>query len=224
MKKLTSAVCAATLLMSSNVFAKDLSDAAFAKACPADAAWVFAQKNTEPHRDGDFSNAQLRSEIDKRFKADQSARNALVDSQTDKSAMAKVTIIDQSNLVWLKQRIDKQGFPSVAEVGHKGVFEAFILAQHADRDPALQTKVLKQMKPLVDNNEVSKKEVAFLTDRVLVAGGKPQRYGSQFGKDVSGKRVLKPVEDVANLDKRRASMGLEPENDYRCRMDFVFGK
>jgi hypothetical protein len=67
-------------------------------------------------------------------------------------------------------------------------------------------------------------DVAFLTDRILVAEGRPQRYGTQFGADEQGRRTLKPVEEPANLDKRRAAMGLEPENDYKCRMDFIFGK
>ena len=223
MRELVNAICAVTLLATSSAFARDLSDEAFAKACPADAAWVFAQKEAEPHADGHLSKEQLRAEIDKRFVADQAARNAIAANPIDKSAIAKVTRIDQSNLIWLRQQIQNHGFPSVAEVGREGIFEIFILAQHADRDRVLQTKVLTLMEPLVDNNEVSKKEVAFLTDRVLVAEGKPQRYGTQLGKDAHGKRALKPVEDAANLDKRRASMGLEPEDDYRCRMDFIFG-
>ena len=222
--EVTCVIFSVLMLATSTAFAVDLSDAAFAKACPADAAWVAAQQHSVPLAKEHLSNAQLRSEIDKRFDADQSARNAISASQGDKSLVAKVIEVDQSNLPWLKQQIAKYGFPSVAEVGHKGVEEIFMLTQHADSDPAFQVNVLTLMEPLVDANEVSKKAVAFLTDRVLVAQGKPQRYGTQFGKDSHGKRMLQPVEHETDLDKRRASMDLEPESDYKCRMDFVFGK
>jgi hypothetical protein len=218
------AICAVTLLATTNAFARDLSDEAFAKACPSDAAWMSAQNETKPHADEQISNAPLRTEINKRFDADQAARNAITADPADKSLVANVNRIDQSNLMWLRQQIDNDGFPSVAEVGHKGIFEIFMLIQHADRDRALQTKALKLMEPLVASNEVSKMDVAFLTDRILVAEGKPQRYGTQFGTDEQGNRTLNPVEDPANLDKRRESMGLEPEDDYKCRMDFIFGK
>jgi hypothetical protein len=217
-------ICAVALLATTSVFARDLSDEAFAKACPSDAAWMSAQKEAKPHVAEQISNAPLRAEINKRFDADQAARNAITAHPADKSLVANVNRIDQSNLMWLRQQIQDDGFPSVAEVGHKGIFEIFMLIQHADRDRALQTKALKLMEPLVDSNEVSKMDVAFLTDRILVAEGRPQRYGTQFGADEQGRRTLKPVEDPANLDKRRASMGLEPENDYKCRMDFIFGK
>lgn len=204
------------------VSAVERSDAAFAKACPADAAWAARQPSNDHQSDTHVSNPSLRAEIDRRFDADQKARNALIEKQpTD--LIAKLRAVDSANLQWLRDQIDSHGFPPIVQVGRRGIYEFFILAQHADADPTLQSKVLGLMKGAAASDGISPKEIAFLTDRVLVAQHQPQRYGTQMGPGPDGKRTLRPVEDVANLDKRRASMGLEPEADYQCRTNFFFG-
>lgn len=61
-----------------------------------------------------------------------------------------------------------------------------------------------------------------LTDRMLLAQGKPQRYGSQFLiKD--GVPTLHPTEDRVGLDARRAAMGLAPIADYACVLGVACG-
>ncbi|MCP4246955.1 MAG: hypothetical protein GY778_07885, partial [bacterium] len=55
--------------------------------------------------------------------------------------------------------------------------------------------------------------LAYLTDRVLVQEGKPQRYGTQFfAKD--GVFKLNPIEDEAYVDARRKEVGLGPLAEY----------
>ena len=50
---------------------------------------------------------------------------------------------------------------------------------------------------------------------MLVGEGKPQVYGTQV-KEWKGKEpVLQPIEDEANVDKRRAEVGLFPLSEYR---------
>ena len=56
-----------------------------------------------------------------------------------------------------------------------------------------------------------------LLDRVLVGEGKPQVYGTQGKRfeDWKGKEPeLEPIEDEANVDKRRAEVGLPPLAEY----------
>lgn len=65
--------------------------------------------------------------------------------------------------------------------------------------------------------EVSPSHVAYLTDRVLVNERKPQRYGTQFWT-VNGELEPRPIEDEANVDQRRAEVGLEPMDAYRRRL------
>ena len=55
--------------------------------------------------------------------------------------------------------------------------------------------------------------MAYLTDRVLVAEGKPQRYGSQFFT-VDGELKPRPIEDEANVDARRKEVGLGTMAQY----------
>jgi hypothetical protein len=58
--------------------------------------------------------------------------------------------------------------------------------------------------------EVEPKHVAQLTDRILVKEKKKQIYGTEL----NGKFVPEPIEDEANVDKRRAEVGLMPLAEY----------
>jgi len=57
------------------------------------------------------------------------------------------------------------------------------------------------------NSEADAASMAYLTDRVLVGEGKPQRYGTQFHA-IDGTQYLRPLEAPESLDSRRASVGL----------------
>jgi hypothetical protein len=71
------------------------------------------------------------------------------------------------------------------------------------------------------NGELSRQQYALLTDRVLLAQGKKQRYGSQVEvKD--GQSVPLPLDDAEHVDARRATMGLEPLADYLKESDAMY--
>jgi hypothetical protein len=53
------------------------------------------------------------------------------------------------------------------------------LIQHADRDIKFQKKYLKLLKEAANNNQAHLQNVAYLTDRILVAEKKKQRFGTQ---------------------------------------------
>ena len=59
--------------------------------------------------------------------------------------------------------------------------------------------------------------LAYLIDRLLVAEGKPQRYGTQFHV-VDGKLVPHPIEDEASVDLLRAFAGLPSLAEYKKAM------
>jgi hypothetical protein len=83
--------------------------------------------------------------------------------------------VDRENLAWLRPLVDRDGFPTVAEVGAGGVDDAWILVQHADTDHPFQSRVLEQIRPRMATGEITGQEFALLTDRVLLAEGKKQR-------------------------------------------------
>lgn len=130
--------------------------------------------------------------------------------------------VDTDNLRWLKALVDKQGFPTMDQVGESGFKDAWLLVQHADSDPAFQTVVLEALKPLLAIGGVPRREFAMLTDRVLSGQRKPQRYASQFMPAKDGSFVLEPAEDMAHATQRRAAMALMPLAAYRCMLRFTF--
>lgn len=68
-------------------------------------------------------------------------------------------------------------------------------------------RCLKLMEPLAANGEVNNKNVAYLTDRLLLYRKLPQRYGTQW-QLVDGDYIPQPIEDPEHVDERRAAMGL----------------
>jgi hypothetical protein len=73
---------------------------------------------------------------------------------------------------------------------------------------AFQRKCLDLVTQAAACGEASQVELAYLTDRVLLAEGKSQEYGTQFtGR--KGQWVPRRLRDPRNVDERRATMGLE---------------
>jgi hypothetical protein len=98
---------------------------------------------------------------------------------------------------------------------------AFTLVQHGDADTALQARVLPMLERAYHASEATGQQVALLTDRVATARGAPQEYGTQV-KIVGGHAVLKPVRDSANVDARRARVGLPPLREYLHMIDSAY--
>jgi len=89
--------------------------------------------------------------------------------------------------------------------------------QHADRDPELQRTFLEALRGAVADGEASPGNLAYLEDRVRVADGRPQLYGTQFTV-TNGELRPSPIEDPQRLDERRAEAGLDPFAVYEARM------
>ncbi|WP_156313631.1 DUF6624 domain-containing protein [Erythrobacter sp. SG61-1L] len=123
---------------------------------------------------------------------------------------------DAANMLWLKARLREHGWYTISKYGSSADLAAWILVQHADRDPAFQAEVLEMLEPLLIEKETQQKNYAYLYDRVAVNGNRPQRYGTQ-GRCISSKWEPREVEAPEELDARRAAVELEPEADYAAR-------
>jgi hypothetical protein len=142
-----------------------------------------------------FMNEELRAELLRRVAADQEARHAL-----DAAAMAAA---DGENLPWLRQVITDVGWPGKSLVGEDGAHAAWLLAQHADSDPAYQRRCLDLLTGAVERGEATIVQQAYLTDRVLLHEGKPQEYGTQaIARD--GRFEPRNLRDPDHVDQRRA--------------------
>lgn len=205
-------------------------DGQMTKQCPSMAEWINAKEAEvtayrKVHPLGNPSEPELRAELLKMSDADQKARNAAVaDGNKHPTLFKAIYDVDGRNLPHIRQVDAKQGFPTHIQVGSDGMHAAWLLVQHADRDPVFQTHVLEELQARSDLGGVDAQEYAALTDRVLVAQHKPQRYGTQFDPQgiKSGRLQPSPIDDAGHVDQRRAAIGLPPLTDYACMLRVVY--
>lgn len=172
------------------------------------------------------ASPELRKELLERVGRDQAIRNELIRSgvmHPDPKIEARMTEIDSANTARMKEIVKQYGWPGPELVGVDGTEAAFLLVQHAEHE------FQKQMLPLVEKAYRQKKlqgqDYALLLDRVLVAEGKPQVYGTQakrFDQWKNKEPVFDPIEDEANVDKRRAEVGLFSMAEYRRLLKQIY--
>ncbi len=100
-------------------------------------------------------------------------------------------------------------------VGEEGALAAWVLIQHADLQLDLQRRGLAMLQAAVGADDASAGDLAYLIDRVRVADGEPQVYGTQVEIGADGElKPRTPIEDEANIDARRAAAGLGTLEEY----------
>lgn len=200
------------------------------------AATAMAQTKTDDQSSKDAVESvcqlpQIQQELAKRVAKDQAARKRMIkgmqrgeggNSKIDSTAHNEVAAIDKENKTWLAKLIEEHGWLGKTLVGKKGAYNAWLLVQHADQDLPFQKKCLSLMTEM-SKGEVAPVNIAYLTDRVLSAESKPQRYGTQCTIE-NGKAVVKKVEDPENLNQRRKELGLEPIEDYLKFVESMYVK
>jgi hypothetical protein len=177
---------------------------------------------------GNITRPALQNELLQMEHEDQAVRERFIaafnahggDLPMDDPTSLAVTHVDEVNLPKLKHIFNQDGFPTTAMVGIDGVLAAFLLTTHADDDPLFQAKILKVISPRLRTNEIDGNQFALLTDRVLVAQGEHQRYGTQF--EGRGDQLKpKPIQDEAHVDARRRALGLVSIKNYTCILHAV---
>lgn len=203
----------------------DGDDAAMARAL---AACPGAAKAIEGHRpdpqagaprpaDAAPSDPALRGELLRMARSDQDARRG---DLSDPEVAKRMAAVDAANLPRLRAIVAERGFPGTAMVGQDGFNAAWLLVQHADADPAFQERILDT---LTARGDLGGEQLALLTDRVLRAQGKPQRYGSQMQDGGNGRWALQPMDGSrAEVDRRRAALGMMPLADYECMIGEIY--
>lgn len=158
----------------------------------------------------------LRSELRRRVDVDQAARKALTaligDGDTvivlrpfEQELVDTLARVDRENTEWLRNVIDRQGWPTRTLVGDDGARNAWLLAQHADRDPEFQHRCLALMTSM-PADEIHSDLLAYLTDRVRLAAGESQVYGTQVEK-FDGRWRPRSLADPESVNERRAAVG-----------------
>lgn len=124
---------------------------------------------------------------------------------------------DQDRTDRLKEIVAEHGWPTISLVGEDGEDAAWAIAQHSDLDPEFQTMAVELIREAVERGDASPGNLAYLTDRVAAGRGEPQTYGTQVGCGPDGPEPA-PITDEAQVDARRAEVGLPPLADYLTEM------
>ena len=160
----------------------------------------------------------LREELLAMAAEDQDARLAGRRDPYGSPAVTRMVAVDDRDLARFREIVSQHGWPGSSLVGEDGARAAWLLAQHADFDIAFQRRCLELLEAAVDEGEASRADLAYLTDRVLVHEGRPQRFGTQFTQ-VGESLEPQPIEDEERVDERRLDVGLPPLSASRQTME-----
>ncbi|MFT3738278.1 MAG: hypothetical protein QM786_05940 [Breznakibacter sp.] len=175
------------------------------------------------------TNLILKQTIDSLYDIDQSVQwelkrlienNAGKDSIRIQDSIKKETY--KRHIPILKNIYQENGYPANELVGSETSSHFFVLIQHADNDLEFQSSMLPVLRDLSTKGKISKKDYAYLYDRVQRNSGGKQRYGTQLSFDNRGNlfdaddNIIYPkdLENPEKVDKRRKKMGLEPIVEY----------
>ncbi|MFF4403049.1 DUF6624 domain-containing protein [Streptomyces sp. NPDC001404] len=162
---------------------------------------------------------ELRRELLRRRDADQAFRNNLPRT-IDEETAARWAEIDEGNTAWLRQVIDQVGWPGRALCGENGADAAWLLAQHADRQPQLQEAWVELLAEAVTAGDAEPRHLAYLEDRIAVHACKgKQWFGTQHRPAPGGGYEPFPIHDPGGVDHRRAEQGLEPLSEATKRIN-----
>lgn len=166
-------------------------------------------------RDDVCVNEALRAELLERASRDQAVRESLRPGHDMRQWELTVAPVDRANTARLGEIVAEHGWPGRHLVGEAAAHAAWLLAQHAP--PDFQEECLPLLEDAVARGDASARDLAYLTDRVLMHRGQPQVSGTQY-IDRDGILTLWTVQEPGSLGERRAALGLEPEAQNRARL------
>ena len=160
---------------------------------------------------------ELAKEIKKMRDEDQKMRIKWADmmrkgkTKTDKfnDLTDKLIAKDRSNTARMREIVNQYGWPTYDLVGEGASNSAWLIVQHADRNPLFQIKCLPLLKEAVDDGQANPSNYAYLYDRVQVAKGEKQLYATQSSSNnglVEGS--FYPLDDESKVQERREKMGI----------------
>ncbi len=141
--------------------------------------------------------------------ADLQLRDKLIQSgQLGKGYNEDMEKLHNRNANTLNGIIDTIGYPTIDIVGEEASEAAWLIIQHSIGQPGFMKKCAKLLENAVNENKTNPKNLAYLTDRIAVYEGKPQRYGTSFDWDENGELSPNPFDDLTKVNQRRKSIGL----------------
>jgi len=179
-------------------------------------------KNPNQEKNEVKFNQELANELFKRAELDQTAAwipEGKFKEYTQEEWKAYKDSVFTTNKFFLEEVLNKYGYPGFDLVGKEGEKNYWVMAQHCDFDPTFQERVLEKLKQQVKIGNADGRNFGLLTDRVNLNSGKKQIFGTQVTYiRETGQAIPKPLKDSLSVNERRASVGLEPIEEYLNRM------
>ena len=170
---------------------------------------------------GDVRKPALCAELLAMRDSDQAVRKKMLADRDNPEVRREVETVDRQNVARVRRILDSTGWPGKSRVGEKGSGAAWTVIQHAD--PEVQKRYLDMMQKAVDAGELHGGLFATTVDRIRVSVGRPQLYGTQF-REVDGTMQPFPIENEAEVDARRAQVGLQPLSEYAAMINEVYAR
>lgn len=177
-------------------------------------------------------NKPLKEQLERLYDTDQQYRKKIgqvqqehgVDSEQFIELISLMNATDKENLRQVQAIIAQHGWPGKTMVGEKASRAAWIVIQHVPEDEkGIMEKYLPMMREAAAKGELSKSNLALTEDRVRMYNSQPQIYGSQLRSNPeTNQPEFYQIEDEANVDKRRAEVGLEPLKEYAKRFGLEY--
>lgn len=123
--------------------------------------------------------------------------------------------LDQSNLAKVDSLITIHGYPGRSLVGPQGNI-AFLIIQRGDLET--QLKYLPLLTQAADDGELYWADLATMVDKVRIAQGLEQVYGTQVKRTATGEMDFYPIEHAADINHRRKAVHLMPIEEYAQRL------
>lgn len=116
---------------------------------------------------------------------------------------------DSINYAAIKNYLLKNGYPKISEVGRRQSRAAgFILLHHYDK--FIFEKYIPILKSLCEIGECEWDIFAKMSDKLAIINDQPQQYGTQFDRGEDGEVILYKIEDINDVNSRRAKLGMAP--------------
>jgi hypothetical protein len=124
------------------------------------------------------------------------------------------------NIKKIKNILDKYDWPELTQIGEQGNRTICNVLQHADQET--REHYIPLMKQAVFDKKLEPRFLVRAEDRIATDKGDLQIYGGQMKYYPKTKSFnVWPVYDPANINKRRAEIGLEPIEEFlKNRFDF----
>jgi len=179
----------------------------------------------EVKKNKDLAEAHLEKPLvvmlDSIYLADQSLRRQQLKflkkhgwkSEEMQQLLTQIHTNDSINLISVSRILDERGWLGTDIIGVQGNRTLFLVIQHADLKT--QEKYLPMMRDAVSKGNANASSLAMLEDRIALANGEKQIYGSQISQDPkTGEYYVSPLIDPEHVDERRAKVGLRSLQNY----------